>query len=742
LNITPLLVSVAIFIAPIKATMFNEMLWTPLVCALLLLAAGVEGFAWIKRGDVSGFSKPSAMLGGFVGWVFVSLLWHWVIVHHGSPIYLDPMIRAFALTAASIAVPTLIRPTFERAGALTASIFAMVFSAGLVSIYAVVDYIIHATVQHMPEWREFGLSSPDFFAGLLVVSIPLSFACYLSETRKKNLLAPIFWGSMTIIQILAMITTGSRFANISLPVGIVVMAAAAWLAKRGGLLWTKHNSIKLGVLLPVLLVGIWMVKAPLSHRFQAGAAAKQANSGSFRVLTWRGALRMAEANPVIGTGLGTFQYSYQKYAITGFTMLAHNSFLQTLDETGAPGLILVVLGIGSIMLIGTRSLAKPEQMQECDNESSGSRLWDVAETLLFPKQFKIIQCGLLGSAVSGIIQNLIDSNWSIPFNIVTFWFIMAAILTIAEKSERQSGQAFSKSAALVKIPVAAASGVALVLAVVLGVFAKAESSATVGQTKMDQAKQFDSLQDVYDLYHSAIALNPIHADYYKILARGIDPRVSPADVEGDFQRAIYLEPGGSNSNCAHYAHWLLVSRRGSDALKIAQQGLELEPNNVNLWDLKAKAYIQMGDIASAKNAYAKAADLQASPVGTVLALNDIVDLHYIDADIFLGQDALASRSLAAADHYFSLAKNALTIYATDERASNNVMRMSTHGNRSDPVGDQQLRSQFDLAASSLISIATSEKDAPRIRALTEEKNSVLAAFDKDISDENKTPSGE
>src|SRR5690606_7803862 len=66
------------------------------------------------------------------------------------------------------------------------------------------------------------------------------------------------------------------------------------------------------------------------------ATGGEAHSGQFRVLTWEATAKMAAANPLLGTGIGTFGSTFNKYAIAGWTEAAHNAYLQTAAETGFP----------------------------------------------------------------------------------------------------------------------------------------------------------------------------------------------------------------------------------------------------------------------------------------------------------------------------------------------------------------------------------------------------------------------
>ena len=56
---------------------------------------------------------------------------------------------------------------------------------------------------------------------------------------------------------------------------------------------------------------------------------------------------MARANLLTGTGIGSYETAYPRYATTAFTAHAHNSFLQWTAETGLPGAILLLTVLAS-----------------------------------------------------------------------------------------------------------------------------------------------------------------------------------------------------------------------------------------------------------------------------------------------------------------------------------------------------------------------------------------------------------
>lgn len=79
------------------------------------------------------------------------------------------------------------------------------------------------------------------------------------------------------------------------------------------------------------------------------AASRVEPSFGMRVHAWKGVLDMIRANPLSGTGLGTFALSYpykKTYGETEIWEQAHNEYLQVIYESGLIGFTILLVGIG------------------------------------------------------------------------------------------------------------------------------------------------------------------------------------------------------------------------------------------------------------------------------------------------------------------------------------------------------------------------------------------------------------
>ena len=185
--------------------------------------------------------------------------------------------------------------------------------------------------------------NPIFFAGHLVLVVPLTIAALASEPAGSRWRK--FWAGAFLLEIFSLLLASSRAAFIGLAAGGTVMALAVpllrrWLVRAGGV----------GVVAVAL---IWLVRPGLvSHALVMGDPG--------RLIMWRATVKMALDSPLKGVGTGNFTalYPCAQVAVAspgedGFgvnAVFAHNDYLQAASEWGFPGLVLL-LGVLLGMLL-------------------------------------------------------------------------------------------------------------------------------------------------------------------------------------------------------------------------------------------------------------------------------------------------------------------------------------------------------------------------------------------------------
>ena len=115
--------------------------------------------------------------------------------------------------------------------------------------------------------------------------------------------------------------------------------------------------------LSVSAPGAWVSKEwnSFKHKNPAESGSTHLTSlGSNRYDFWRVSLDGAAAHPLRGIGARGFYSAYLQHRRSDETPLrAHSLYLDTLDELGIPGLLLLLLGVGAPLVFVARRLAQP-----------------------------------------------------------------------------------------------------------------------------------------------------------------------------------------------------------------------------------------------------------------------------------------------------------------------------------------------------------------------------------------------
>lgn len=146
---------------------------------------------------------------------------------------------------------------------------------------------------------------------------------------------------------IALLQTGSRMGALSALVGLLVLLAAA---VRGEILRPRHGLWAAGGL---AIAGLAMVAlsggAVIDRLDTATLSTDAAVRGELFSLT----LKAIEADPLLGTGLGTFADAFALYRPAGFDSFllpnqAHNSYLENALELGVPTTILLLASLAAM----------------------------------------------------------------------------------------------------------------------------------------------------------------------------------------------------------------------------------------------------------------------------------------------------------------------------------------------------------------------------------------------------------
>lgn len=219
-------------------------------------------------------------------------------------------------------------------------------SGFLVSVYAILqlfglDFVSWSEPAKLTGRAVSSFGQPNYLACWLLIIIPLS--AYLFYTAKNNL-GKIIWSLCFIVEISALLATGSRAAFLTF-LAVSVLWIFWFLAKKNILSRRKIFIIIFSSLVVALLFATFLaISNP--NRFQEFTDLKK-GSASVRLELWKSGFNAFLQKPLLGYGLENQSEVYVKYykvdwALYGnpntYSDRAHNLILDTLLTGGIIGL--------------------------------------------------------------------------------------------------------------------------------------------------------------------------------------------------------------------------------------------------------------------------------------------------------------------------------------------------------------------------------------------------------------------
>jgi hypothetical protein len=152
-------------------------------------------------------------------------------------------------------------------------------------------------------------------------------------------------------------------------VGLAALACLYWSGSKGGWLlmlvigMVALLRLQFAMRLKVVLAGVVLMAGLAGFALKyAGFFQRGATSVSARFDYWDAALRTTVANPLFGTGPGTFAIPYKqiKRPESEMARLTHNDYLQQASDSGLVGFVFYVVFIGGALFLGKPSSSDAE----------------------------------------------------------------------------------------------------------------------------------------------------------------------------------------------------------------------------------------------------------------------------------------------------------------------------------------------------------------------------------------------
>ena len=166
---------------------------------------------------------------------------------------------------------------------------------------------------------------PNALAEIILLLWPVSLVLAVGATRQLRPVVRLTAIALTVfLGGAAFFWTGSKLGwLIGLVLAGLVLLRLNWPGK-----------LKLAAVAGMLVLGLGVFTVRFHHYFATGAT-----SAGARLDYWRAAVQTTAAQPMLGTGPGTFQRPYfrLKSPASEMARLAHNDFLEQFSDSGIPG---------------------------------------------------------------------------------------------------------------------------------------------------------------------------------------------------------------------------------------------------------------------------------------------------------------------------------------------------------------------------------------------------------------------
>lgn len=558
----------------------------------------------------------------------------------------------------------------KNKAAITSILASLCLSALVVDVIGLREYILTASAG----WRTFStFFNPDFLAGFTAMMLPVVLAWYLSGNSIK---VSVITGITAVLTFANLLLTGSRLGFIAAAGGMILFAVLSIIM--GSI--KKPQLIKLVVItVPILLV-MFLLSTPLVARMGSVAAVKaESHSGSFRLLTWKGTAKMAISNPIIGTGIGTFEEGYPRYAIVGFTKLAHNSYIQLAGEAGIPAMLALITFLGTAILPAMWKIIRRRLFDLVTDQTMTGEMW-------MPDP-KLILCGIVVGAVVSIARNAVDSDWYITSIGISFWVLAGMTVSLSGGSRSINLKSAYRNGLLIITTIFLVYGFMLLIGELWNQSARSQVLA-------------GNPESAVTYYKNAQRYEPLNADYHRRLGnlfsmmnQGVDNNVIDSSIN-EYKIAIRLAPSSAKG---YYQLAKVYEKAGqtSEAVEMYKKSLEYDPQSPQTLLMLARQYQLMRKTTDALDVYRQMVAVENSPYETVRAVPEIVEPSYIFAHKILGDDYAARNEPSKASDEYRHALDRINAYQASMKGLGEILEVS--GSR-----NTEIESQVEIVKSEVI----------------------------------------
>lgn len=538
-----------------------------------------------------------------------------------------------------------------------ATVWVLLFSALIISALGVRDYALdtgggihfwRSLLTNGEHGRLFGpFLNPSFFAGYLVITLPVTLGIFLVTRRS---LFVVLSGFAFVVQTMALMLTGAKFGIIAavLSLGLFFLLAIVTRALR------RSRFLRLLALCAILTPLLVLFSAPVKSRIQAAeSGGTQVHSTVFRAFTWQATLKMVMAQPWLGAGPGTYPVTYQQYTIAGPTRMAHNSYLQLAAECGIPAaaaFLLLLLTIARSTIIATVDNAgrRSDPVKEAADELAfGSVTW--TDILPF-SGWRLLDCALFAALFGSAVRSLVDSDWYISGIAIPFWVVAGVLVSRSGAADKR----ISLSGA-----VRTTAGTAcLVLMALMASFSLGDFYAH--QAEAVYTRNPSNASQIIGLYKKAVSVSPLMPTYRRQLATWLSAQ-DIYDNAAYKQADIAIKLARRTSEGGWFAKGVIAQNNDDLPLAIScfKQAMIYHPNSTRTLYKLALIYKSSDDIENFEAVLRRLIAIEDSDYENIKGTPEIIDGAYAFAHAHFAEKYLSRHYYSASIREYRTAINRL-----------------------------------------------------------------------------------
>lgn len=241
----------------------------------------------------------------------------------------------------------------------------------------------------------------NHIAGYLEMALAMGLGLLISGALGRG----IIWPFCLFLILVAQVLTMARGGWVSTVVALIFMTVAIFRKKKVRV----RNLILVGLAALVLLTLGVIGSSNITERIETLDVVSQPHSED-RVYVWAASLQLIREHPWLGTGLGTFPWSFTKVRPPGLIFRyreAHNDYLDLITQLGLPIIIPLIWGL---VLIFGRGLKTFRRARSRFSEG--------------------ITIGALGGIVAILVHSITDFNIQVTANGIVFSLLVGLAMGV------------------------------------------------------------------------------------------------------------------------------------------------------------------------------------------------------------------------------------------------------------------------------------------------------------------------